>query len=213
MTVGQYEDHHFSGYDDPTGVPTPIQGPRHDLDLVNEVEALERFYPSLVHFDGAVVATAVVAEVTLEPTGDNNDIDVTAITPGAAGNDITITVVDPEGETDHELPVVTVAGTDITVLLAEDDSDNLSTAAEVIAAVNGHTQASGLVTLANADGNDGTGQMVAVAETSLADGVDAAPTVGRTSLVVDEDDSVWFSLGPVLASSLTAWTQLVDNSA
>jgi len=111
------------------------------------------------------------ASLTTALTGTNNDLVYTAVYGGAAGNDITITYVDPP--TNNAALGVVVTGSDIVVNLATNGSSVItSTAAQVKAAIQASTDASRLVNVANATGNDGTGVVTALAETPLAGGTD-----------------------------------------
>lgn len=117
---------------------------------------------------------AVAATLTTALAGANNDLVFTAVTKGTVGNGITIEYVDPEEETATE--TVTVVDSAISVTLRS-VSSVLSTAAQVLAAIEADATADALVTVANAGGNDGTGAVIALAATPLADGVDG--TVGE----------------------------------
>ncbi|MBW2672312.1 MAG: hypothetical protein JRD89_02700 [Deltaproteobacteria bacterium] len=106
--------------------------------------------------------------------GSNNAILWTARCPGSAGNDISVELVDPNGN-DQSL-AVTVTGNKISVSLATDSGGAItSTAANIIAAIEGDAGANALVTVANAGESDGTGVVSPVAETALSGGVDVTP--------------------------------------
>jgi hypothetical protein len=109
------------------------------------------------------------ASLTTALTGTNNDLKFTAVTPGAAGNSITVTYVDPP--TNNATLSVDVDGTDITVNLATNGSSAVtSTAAQVAAAIAASVEASRLVSVENAPSNDGSGVVTALAETALSGG-------------------------------------------
>lgn len=111
----------------------------------------------------------VTATLTTALTGTDNDIKFTSVLLGPAGNDITITLVDPAAN--DEPLAVAVVDTDITVTLATDGSGTItSTAAEVITAVLADVDAAALVAAENAPSNDGTGIVTALAQTPLAGG-------------------------------------------
>jgi len=97
-------------------------------------------------------------------TGTNNDLDIIARDP--AVTDITVTFTDPGGVS--STLAVAVTGHDITVTLGRAASAIVSTAAQVLAAINAHSVAGELVRASNAAGNDGTGVVTALAETGLA---------------------------------------------
>lgn len=99
----------------------------------------------------------------------NSNIVFTAQEVGTDGNDITITFTDPAAAS--QALSVSVSGTDIDVSLATDGANAItSTADEVKAAVDGDGSASALVSTADADGNDGTGVVEALSQTSLTGG-------------------------------------------
>ncbi|HUU57937.1 MAG TPA: hypothetical protein VMZ50_00220, partial [Phycisphaerae bacterium] len=103
--------------------------------------------------------------------GGTDEIVWTAVEPGVAGNSITVAIVIAGNDTPLS---VEVDGTDITVHAATDGAgDCISTADEVIAAVNADAEASALVVAATSD----TGVASAVAQTALQDGADATDTL------------------------------------
>jgi len=104
-------------------------------------------------------------------TGTNNDLLIRALRGGAAGNSITITLVDPATSS---TPIsVAVVGTAITVTLAVDGASAItSTAAQVRDAINANSQARSLVDVVLPASNDGTGVVIALASTPLATGSD-----------------------------------------
>jgi hypothetical protein len=122
-----------------------------------------------------VVGTGDAAEVGT--AGSNHGLTVTARQPTASGaSGITITVVDPA--TASAALAVSVNGTDISVSLATDgDSDEISTAAEVMAAINAHAAASALVTVTHTGDSTGAGVMPAVSETALTGGSVVSPSL------------------------------------
>ena len=95
----------------------------------------------------------------------------TAMESGVAGNTITVTIVVAGNSTPLS---VAVAGTDITLNAATDASGVcISTADEVVDAVNAHAEASLLVLASSED----SGVVSAVAQTGLEGGVDAEDTL------------------------------------
>lgn len=115
------------------------------------------------------VFTKAKAELTTALAGVNNDLTFRAKKAGVAGNDITIAYVDPPG---NNVPLsVAVVGTDIVVTLETDGTSTIvSTAAQVRDAINAHPGAYGLLYAVLATGNDGSGVVIALAETPLAGG-------------------------------------------
>jgi hypothetical protein len=116
--------------------------------------------------DGQITQASVVTGVV----GNNNAIRWTSKVHGQAGNMIAVVLKDP-GAASQALSV-SVSGSVITVSLATDGASAItSTASDVITAVNGDADASALVSAANEGASNGTGVVVAVAETHLAGGV------------------------------------------
>lgn len=111
---------------------------------------------------------ATFASLTTALAGANNDLVFTAKTAGAAGNNVTVTYVDPGGAT-ATLGVV-VSGTDITVNLGRAASAINTTGTLLAAAVAASAPANNLVSVANAGGNDGSGLVTALSKTNLAGG-------------------------------------------
>ena len=123
-----------------------------------------------IHADTVFGGSALKATLTTALTGTNNDLKYTAREAGVGGNSITVRYVDPAGN--NAALSVTVAGTAITVNLATNGSGTItSTAAQVAAAIAAKQQASVLVDVENAAGNDGTGVVTALAATPLTGGV------------------------------------------
>ncbi|GAA4087349.1 phage tail sheath subtilisin-like domain-containing protein [Zhongshania borealis] len=133
-----------------------------------------------------LVGTAPDSTPAIAATGQVGVIDsdtgiaITAAVAGTAGNSITITLVDT-GDVDEALAVA-LNGNDITVTLATDGTGDISsTAADVIAIIT--SDASTLITAANATGSDGSGIMIAEAKVSLTGGV-AEPFPLNTPVLV-----------------------------
>ena len=112
---------------------------------------------------------AAAATLTTSMTGADNDIVLTARPKGAAGNDITIELVDP-GE-DKTSETVAVTGTNIVVTLRKSTA-TLSTATQLVAALKASLPAMRLVTAAVKGGDSGAGNVIALAHTHLASGAD-----------------------------------------
>ncbi len=120
---------------------------------------------------------AVASTLTTELDGDNNDLVFTAKTKGESGDNITITYVAPDD--DKESESVVVNGTDIVVTLRR-ATDTLSTATQVKTAIEANDDAKALVTIANALGNNGEGNVTAMAKAPLSNGADGTvvPSAG-----------------------------------
>lgn len=123
--------------------------------------------------DGAPDASAL-ATIGMNPAGDDNALTFTAKTYGAAGNDITISYVDP-GVALSAL-AVTVVGSAIRVSLETDaGSAIVTTAAEVLAAIEAAAEADALVTVVidatdTGVADDGSGVVTALSATALEGG-------------------------------------------
>ncbi|MGS4946630.1 phage tail sheath subtilisin-like domain-containing protein [Meridianimarinicoccus sp. RP-17] len=129
---------------------------------------------------GAAGATA--ASLALGLVAANSGLTVTAVTAGADGNGIAITVVNPA--TASQTLAVSVTGTDITVTLGTDGTGAPdSTADEVSGAIAGDVDAAALVTVTNAAGSDGSGILAPSIRTRLAGGSDEPFPVNTPVLV------------------------------
>ena len=132
---------------------------------------------TLTRVDTALAATHTLGEGTAAVT-------VTAATAGAAGNTITVALVDPGSRS--EALSLAVVGQAIAVTLATTAARALTTtAADLVAAWAASAAATALATLALAAGSDGTGVLAAVAATPLVGGRDAA-TVDVATIVADD---------------------------
>lgn len=115
------------------------------------------------------------AALTTGLAGANNDLTFTALRRGIWGNQVSVTYTDPGGTSTL---AVTVEGFKILVSLGTSAAVIVSTAAQVMAAILANADAAQLVSVANAAGNDGSGVVTALAETSLTGGAlqQAQPT-------------------------------------
>ncbi len=135
--------------------------------------------------------------VTLNPTGDNNNITLTAKTPGEDGDDISITLTDPSGN--NQPLAVSVSDTDITVSLATGAAGAItSTAQDVIDAINEDDESGDLVVASLPSGNDGTGVVTAIVKTNLDNGSDGAGTGAEGILFNDVDVTYGAAPGSML---------------
>ena len=100
---------------------------------------------------GATPATLVTGRAAID-----TEIVYTAVSAGAAGNAITVQMDDPEDVS--QALAVAVDGNAITITLATDAQGAItSTAADVISAIAGDTDAAALISATNGDGSDGSG--------------------------------------------------------
>lgn len=128
---------------------------------------------------------AVSAQATLSTalTGNNNDLDFTAVPYGALGNNISIVYVDPGGAT-ATLSVVVTQPTDSTYLITVNlgrAASAINTTGDLLKTAWDASDAVDYVTVADKAANDGSGLVIAMAETPLAGGA------GRTLFTVTGD--------------------------
>lgn len=111
---------------------------------------------------------AAAAAYTTSLTGSNNDLVFTAKSTGAPGNGISIIYNDPGA--DNVLGII-VTGLEIQVDLATNSGGAItSTAADIKAAIDGDTDASALVSVANKTGDTGAGVVTAMSAEFLVGG-------------------------------------------
>ncbi|PPD36012.1 MAG: phage tail protein [Methylomonas sp.] len=128
-------------------------------------------------------APATTAKLTTGTAAGNNGITWTAVTPGLAGNAITVHLKDPKANS--QALSVTVSGSAITVSLATSIAGAVtSTAAQVIAAITANALASLLLTTAATGSSTGATVVGAsVKAQTLSGGADAAFPLNTPVLV------------------------------
>ena len=156
---------------------------------------------ALLTVAAAAPVNAVAASLTTALAGANNDMVFTAKTKGVAGNTISIRYVDPGVETATESVVVT--GKAIVVTLRS-VSSVLSTAAQVKTAIEAAAAAHALVAVTNADANNGSGAVIALAVTLLTGGVDA--TLAEAEALVYYGGYLYFTPTETVITS-TSWVK------
>ncbi len=159
---------------------------------------------------GSSLATGLI-----DPAGDHNAVEFTALDvpawAGAAGNAIRVEYVDP-GAASQPL-TITVAGNDISVSLATDGAGNIiSTADDVIAAINADPAASLMVTASLAPGNSGNG---IVADTGGFSNLSGGVTGTAMFRVSEDGGKTWGPADAYLASTLTTniWNTDLGHAA
>lgn len=176
------------------------------------VEAAQALVSVLLFGEGAP-EDAAQASLTVNPVGDDNSLTFTAVAFGAGGNDITIEYVDPS---DAEIPLsVAVAGSAIVVTLETDDQEAIvTTAADILAAIEADEDADALVTVAidtadSGSGDDGSGVVTAMEATALEGGEGNGIGVALPgALFIDTDGGdVYRNSG---SQAEPAWAQLAD---
>ena len=145
----------------------------------------------------SVLSTALV--------GDDNDLDFTSKLAGVLGDDIKITYVDPAGN-DAALGIV-VTGESIVVNLATGPAGAItSLASEIITAIENDVDANALVGVVNKTGNDGSGVVTALIETSLASGVDAVDgTPGYEGMITSYGDDLYMCNTDDFTTAQAGW--------
>lgn len=112
-------------------------------------------------------ANVVTTTDKIRIAGNNNDLVFSSVEKSSNADDITIKYTDRYAI--NQLLDVTVTNKDINVLLSSDSDGKIKTTAnEVIGKIN--EKASALVTVANAEGSDGSGVVKAMPKTNLAGG-------------------------------------------
>jgi hypothetical protein len=140
-----------------------------------------------------VLRPEVFASYNTGSVGSNNAIDWDARHPGADANNIRVELKDPAapGQSLSITVNKTVTGWDIIVSLATDGgSAIISTAAQVIAAVNAHLTSLQLLVASNTSGSSGAGVVAAVAIAPLTGGSGPSTSDG------------WFNDGDQLGHSI-----------
>lgn len=133
---------------------------------------------------GKVVTIGAAAHATLDTgvVGNNNAVTWTAVEGGAAGNDVTLTIVDPGGAS--AVLSVDVDGDDVIVSLGRTASAIDTTATALIAAVLEHDAASQKIRGANKSPSNGSGLVAAVVKTNLAGGADETSEPRRVGMAL-----------------------------
>jgi len=185
-------------------------------------DRMARQYQELLDTEAIISPVENAATLSIDPAGANNAILFTADTLGSDGNDITVEYVDPSSASSPL--TVTLSGTAITVSLETNGASALvSTATEVVDAVNGEVDVEDLVT-ATLDGvadvgNDGSGVIpAAVVATNLSGGLHG--TYGFiVNFPVDEDltipmadpasDMDNFLTAEQIVKDMTIWANLM----
>lgn len=128
-------------------------------------------------------AAAVAAALTLEFQSSNSGVTFTAATAGRAGNNLRVRYRDP-GEAESALAITVRDGKDISIRLATDiDGEIITTADDIVTAINGDADASALVT-AEATGT-GAGLVAPRSYTNLTGGQDEPFPMGEPVLITD----------------------------
>lgn len=133
--------------------------------------------------------TGLAANATIRTIADNADIVYTALEPGSAGNSIRVSYVLPASSS--AALSVGVSGKDITVSLATDiEGAMISTALEVMAAIEASTEATALVSVALDSGSNGTGLVNASGWEKLSGGENEAFPLNTPVLVTNVFDAI-----------------------
>lgn len=134
-------------------------------------------------------APGTAAALTLDQAAADSGVIYTANAVGTGGNQIRVRYVDP-GEASQAL-AVSVSSKEITVSLATDtEGDLVSTADDVVTAINAHVGASTLVTAALPASESGLGVLGAEPFTKLTGGVDEAFPLNQPTLITNVDTAI-----------------------
>lgn len=152
---------------------------------------------------GNAISVSLESAAAVAATLTNQGITYTAVAAGAAGNSITITLVDPMGN--NEPLAISVVGTDISVSLETDGGGLIvSDADAVVAAITADMDASALITATGT----GSSPLTALSQTPLADGADHELLTSKSALVsainADMDASALISASGSGGTILTA---------
>lgn len=169
-------------------------------------------------YNGAESAT-----LTTNLTGSNNDLVFSSVVKAESADDITVKYTDPYNP--NQALNISISGNDINVLLATDSSGAIiTTAAQIITAIQASTEASILVTVANVTGSDGSGIVKSMAKTNLAGGTvgiysdtlgSVEPEINMISINDNldiPDDIQNFSSAQNLNTVVLSWQQIPDGS-
>jgi hypothetical protein len=164
--------------------------------------------------EGAPVAP-VQASLLVNPAGDDNAILYTAAAYGAAGNAISVEYIDP-GVDDAVLAVTAESNALKVYLETDENGDIVTTAADIVTAVEASDAAMGFLTLAidatDEDSGGGVGVVAAAAAAVLEGGVGTGiGTAGAGSryTATGETPAVYMQTGPI---GQPAWVQLAEVS-
>jgi hypothetical protein len=191
--------------------------------ISGEVLTLEPdYWTDLAHQNVSSVVLNTGVKATLDTGSEPTDTGITwtALAAGAAGNSLTVELLDPL--TNGAALAVSVTGTDIAVSLATSALGAIiTTAAQILAAIAAHPAAAALVSAADTGTSDGSGVVSAVAKTPLAGGSDT----GGTTYVLGRDYEVDALLGKIrsldgsgITSALASYSyaglagQAIDNN-
>lgn len=163
------------------------------------------------------------ATLTTALSGSNNNLVYTSVAKNETANNITVKYTDPYAYS--KSLSVSVSGQNINVSLATNASGAIiTTAAQIITAIQASTSASALITVTNASNNDGTGVVTAMTQTNLAGGTvglysDTMSSVEPEINLVNINDNLdipddigSFSSAQNLNTIVLNWQPIADNS-
>lgn len=165
------------------------------------------------------------ATLTTNLTGTNNDLIFTSKVKSESANNISIEYFDFRAA-NRTLTINVLGGKKISIILATNSSGVVTTtAAQLKAAIEAHPSASGLVTVAYAAGNDGSGVVTAMDETNLSGGklglysdtmASVAPEINLVNIndnLGSPDDVESFSSAQNLNTIVLNWQQIDNTNA
>jgi hypothetical protein len=147
------------------------------------------------------------AAITLNPTGDNNNLLITARIAGETGNDHSISLVDPSAN-NAPLTISTPDGLHWIASLATGAGGSITTtAAQLKTALEANPGFHSLFTVANAAGNNGSGTMTVLAEASLTGGganAEITTTYAQLLALINREASFQIQASAIAEADLTA---------
>lgn len=179
-----------------------------------EMPFISTYFNGLFMTGSGAPVSATQATLNINPAGNDNAINVTAVRYGSFGNKITVEYLNPNAN-DATLSVSIAKNRDISVSLATNSGGSItSTAAQIIAALSADQQISRLVTATvdttdSGTADDGSGVVTAFARTSLSTGDGTGVDVALPgSLYIDITNGfVYRNAGTKAAPS---WNKLAD---
>lgn len=168
-----------------------IDGYMHPTEIYDRIEQLAEEHPDIteiVELPNKTNGYRRHAQAQFGSGVENGDLDSTFYVTSKmygheGGNDITVALI---GQPGADKTTVSVDGNDITVHLVQDSdsSEIVSTAAEVVDAINAHSEASELVTAHLYRNGDGTGVVSEAAATRLSDFLSAPEDISREPFTI-----------------------------
>jgi len=150
---------------------------------IKTYDSLGGAHDLIVYFDLEYNPPQAALTTDLGVVGGNEDLAFTAVNGGSSGNDIVIIYEDP-GADNGGATTASVTGSTITVTLGHDGTGITATAQDVLDAIEASSDASDLVEVELASGNDGSGIVTAMAASNLLGGSDINTTPNEWEYII-----------------------------